>query len=312
MQKDTNLPEIKAQTLGGMNQRVSPLNLRAGEFDQVWGMFPNQVGLLQRLPGRTLLQTLPVPAGKILKIHGTGNATNDVLVDTTRGLYVYTLDQFLNRATTPNLVYVPTVDEEAMSEALIFQIESGTGSGGTIQGYISGTDSASTADTFYGRRLTTMLTNESSTVSAFTASTGGAGAPSTAGTFTLVPGTYRIDATLLFAGNAATTPGFTAGLYNVTSAAFEVYTGGTTPIVSTSQAITVSGASAPGNFIVRIKGNFVVSSTNKTYAIYQKCSTQIGARSPSCCGNSHGMTGTNVNGAVAPSEYASIQILKTA
>lgn len=201
-----------------------------------------------------------------------------------------------------------------MSMAIIVQTESNTVPGGSAQGFISGSDTTSAADTFYGRRLTNMWVNESfsgtPTVNTFTASTGGAGAVSTEGTFVLVPGTYRIaiDAEYILGGGVAASVNF--GLFNVTSAAFEVYSGTAEPILGT---VIASSTSITTNGLVgRLDAIIAVASTNKTFAIRHKASNTSIARSTSFCGVATGMTGANVNSAAAKNTYCIVKITRTA
>lgn len=200
-----------------------------------------------------------------------------------------------------------------MSMAIITQTEANTIPGGSAQGFLSGSDTTSATDTFYGRRLTDMWVNESfsgtPTVNTFTASSGGAGAASTEGTFTLVPGTYRItiDAEYIFGGVSASV---IFGLYNVTSAAFEVYSGTSEPVIGI--VISSASASTTNGLITRLHAIVTVASTNKTFAVRHKASSTTVARATSFCGTATGMTGTNVNGAAAKNTYCIVKIVRTA
>lgn len=198
-----------------------------------------------------------------------------------------------------------------MSLAIITQTESNTANGGSAQGYLTGSDTTSAADTFYGRRLTNMWVNESfsgtPTVNTFTASTGGAGAVSTAGTFTLVPGTYRVTIDAYYAPATSTTS-VVCGLYNVTSAAFEVQSGTAEPILSTPMGSAGFGIEG----IVHLDAIILVATTNKTYQISHKASTTGIARTNTLCGRPITMTGANVNGAAAKNTYCIVKIVRTA
>lgn len=199
-----------------------------------------------------------------------------------------------------------------MSMALIVQLESNTANGGSAQGYQTGTDSSAAADTFYGRRLTQLLVNESfsgtPTVNTFTASTGGAGAVSTEGTWVLVPGTYRITIDACYSFAQANTS-IIAGLYNVTSAAFEVQSGTSEPILAT---VGNAGNTTGDSPVVHLESIIVVASTNKTYAIRHKASSTTTARSLTMCGTPTSMTGANVNSAAAKNTYCIVKITRTA
>lgn len=308
--------DIRLPTLGGLNQRPSPANLRPGEFSHLEGLYPAQIGLLRRIPGKTFSASV---TGKVLSIHPTYNATGDVLFQTDAGLFVYTLDELRSRASTPALTFTPISEEETMSMAIIVQREANAINGGSIQGFMSGVDGTAAIDTWYPRRLTNRLVDSDSIITTFTAAGSGAGAASS-GSFVLSPGTYRISAWGTFRSESAATVGttFAMGLYNSTSGSFEVYTGGSDPIVSTIVAEASQRPSGSGsNRTCVLEGEFVVSSTNKTYELRQKCSVATEARSNRCCGfgsNLSGSTGstTGVNGAALQFTYAFIKILKVA
>lgn len=202
-----------------------------------------------------------------------------------------------------------------MSMAIIVHKAANTVVGGSLDGYLSGT-SAAAINTFYGRRLTHLLVNESTggvpTVNTFTASTGGTGAASTPGFFTLVPGTYRISVRAILNGTA-TDAAFIFGLFNVTTGFFEVYSGTTTPILGTPAFTTTNTI---GNMQFVIEAGFTVATTNKTYQLSQEGretgSGTTSIRNLNACGYPTTMTGTNVNSAAAENTYCIVKLLKTA
>lgn len=304
-QQDSRYPEIKIPQLGGLNERVSPANLRPGEFDVLEGMYPAQTGLLRRIPGKTLLADL---SGKILQIWPTYNVNGDVLVQATTGVYVYTLDELLGRADAdPSLVFTPNNEEETMSMAIIVQREPNGTRGGSISGFSNG-GGTETADTFYPRRLTHMLVNESSTVQSFTAATIPITTAASFGTFTLATGSYRISFQGYFAPTIGTSSAIIAGLYNTTDGAFQTQSGTADPILSTINYTPNSSITMTSSFDCSI----TVSGGSKTFAIYQKCSEQTSARSNSFngWGGAVAMANANVNGAAATFYYAYLKILK--
>lgn len=303
-ERSTNAPEIKLPTLGGLNERPSKANLRTGEFDILEGMYPKDIGLQARIPGQQLLAT--AGTGPVRQIHSTTNVNGDVLVQSGSVLYAYTLDELQNRVVPPELVFNPSGDEEVMSQAIIVQMEASTVNGGSADGKQTGTSSA-TANTFtYGRRLTDMLVNESSTVSSFTASTGGGGSTSTAGQFTLAPGDYRISVIATY-NSAFTSQTIVAGLFNVTSNAFEVYSGTSVPILSTPMVTS----SFSGNTVLSIKAAISVTSTNKTYQINHQSNVSSAVQSATFCGAPLTASGT-AGGAAPKNTYCWIEILKLA
>lgn len=311
MTRDSNIPELKIPALEGLNERMSPSALPLGQWRELNGLYPAEAGLLQRIPGKTqFTQLAGNPA--VWNLHQTNDGSGNILVQTPTSLQVFTLDELRNRTYSPSLSYTTLTEEESMSMAVMVQMEANAVKGGSIQGYISGTDSSAAAKTFYGRRLTNMLFNESSTIVTFTASTGGAGAASTAGTFVLAPGTYRIRGYCLF-NNFGSAGTFIAGLYNNTDARFEYHntTGGagTEPILFT---IVRGGANDNANLVATVDTGFIVSTSNKTFQISQEADITTTGRRLDCCGSFDTLTDTNVNSAAAKFYYTYITILKTA
>lgn len=195
-----------------------------------------------------------------------------------------------------------------MSLAIIVQREDNTIPGGSIDGIRVSTASTASASTFYGRRLTDMLVNEqfsvgNNTVQTFTASTGATTSTSTAGTFTLASGTYRVSVSGLY--NLQSSHNVIIGLYNVTAAAFEVYDTDSSPILGT----VIFGNNLVNVQSIITEAAFTVA-TPSTYQIMQACSSTASARAFSFCGDHTTMTATNVNGAAAKNTYCMVKILK--
>lgn len=302
-ERPTRSPELPVRTLGGLNQRPSKANLRPGEFDVLEGLYPGSVGMQSRIPGKTLFTQLSQP---ILQIADTLNTNGDVLVQSGSDLYAFTLDELQNRVVTPALVFNPSGEEENMSLAIIVQREANGVPGGSIQGIITGTDSTAASNTFYARRLSSILVNESSTVTTFTPTVGGTvgTAPSVAGSFVLSPGDYRVTISATYQASSGF---FMFGLYNVTSAAFEVYSGTSDAVVS-----TVSSTAGTANVLGVLDAKITVSSSNKTFSIYQQTNVGGGGgagRALTACGLNGTYTGT-VLGAAPLQTYCVIKILK--
>lgn len=306
-------PDLKIPTLGGLNERPSPANLQAGQFDVLEGFYPAQIGLLRRIPNRSLLASF---TGKILGFGITDNPNGDILIPTSGGnLYVITRDELLGRSSATSLTFTPIAEEETMSYALIVQKETNAIVGGSIDGFLSGSSTAA-ADTFFPRRLTHKVSDADSIVSTFTAAGAGAAAASS-GSFALPAGSYRISAWVTFRLDDAT-PGadgsFLAGLYNVTDSTFQVHAGGggTDPILSTVESGSSTGSLRGGNVHAVIKGAFTIAGT-KTFQIYQKCSNANSARDTAMGGSGANLTSTtNLGGVAAPFYYTFIELLKTA
>lgn len=297
-QRQSELPEnIQARQLGGMDQRSSPANLQLGSFSWLEGMYPDQSGLLERIPGKTLLVTA---TGAVRQIHPTYNSTQDVLVQTTTGRYVYTLNELLGRVVSPSLVFPPINEEETMSYAIIVQKEANQVNGGSIRGFISGTDSGTVANTMYGRRLTDKVVDDNSIVTTFTASTGGSNTTSTAGTFALAgTHTYRITVHCMFADT--TSAGW--GLFNVTDSVFQSHAGTSIPMVGSP-----AGSAGTSNVLSVLEGEFTITGT-KTFQISQECVTPASGNALTFGGQGYSGNSANVNGAAMPNIFTIIKIL---
>lgn len=305
--------ELRIPTLGGLNERPSPANLRPGEFSHLEGLYPAQIGLLRRIPGKTFLASV---TGRVLQIYATGNTNGDVLIQTDApALYAFTLDELLDRASTPSLIYPSTPDEDAMSMAIIVQKEANAVNGGSMSGFISGADSTSALNTFYARRLTNMLLNETGsfgdTVASFTAASGGAGAVSTGSQITLGVGDYRISAHICFAhAGTSTDIAFVAGLYNMTDAAFEVHRGSAVPIIA--NIATLFPATASDNMMAVLEAAFSVAGSNKIFELRQACNQSTPARNTIAGGRYSSVGGTAIAGAAITPFYTFIRLIRTA
>lgn len=303
--KSTSPPEIKILQPKNLNLRVGRNGLPSGYVDRCQGLWPKQSGIQQRLPGKTLFRLVE---GEVRQLKQTFTQGSPILAQIGNTLQYFTLDELRNRVTTSDLVASVGNEEDQVGIAVMVQIESNTQSGGSADGFLSGV-SAATANTFYGARLTDILTNETVnallTVNTFTASTGGAGVVSTPGTFTLVPGTYRIDCWALYAGDSGGNPSVAMGLWNDTDSVFEVYSGTAEPILASPQQ------SNQENRTVRLMGAFTVSGGNKVFQINQAC-TAAGnhAQSLNFSGRTTNIVAANVNGAAARNVYKFIKLYR--
>lgn len=318
-ERDSNIDGIRINAPLGLNQRAAPNALPAGEWDKLEGCYPAKTGMLERIPGKELLMKLSSP---ILAIHQTNDGSGNILVQTRDALHRFTLDELLGRAAgAPSLTYTdgggdtPGEDttEETMSMAILVHRESNASHGGSIAGVVTGTDTSSVAGTFYRRRLTDMVVNESSTVQVFNPAAGGlSGSVSTGGTFQLADGSYRIRASLVFCSEGNNL-GFVVGLFNETGNTFQVQTDGASPIIGTSQRM-VSGTNM--NAPVQFSGAFTVSGGPIEFSIKQKAggtgATNSNVRQTRLCGRPSDMTTADVLGAAAQEHYAYVEIYKTA
>lgn len=320
-ESDSQLPSIRLAPLLGVNQRAAINSTPAGEWETLEGLYPDQSGELARIPGKTLYATV---AGNpaIFNLVQTNDGSGNILVQTAQDLRAYTLDELLGRATTPNIILTPLTDDETMPQAVLLQIEPNTGKGGSLRGYISGTDSTSVSSVFFGRRLTQMPINESGIVvsSVLTPSSGagsGANSDATPGSFTLAPGTYRIRFLCTFYSSSSAAGGtFQCGLWNATASRFEYHnsTGGTgtQPIISTTGRGAASGAASQTS---QMDTTFIVTGGNATYQIqhaWTPASASVAmVQSLTFGGQTDPFSGT-VNGSAAQTVYAYVILNKIA
>lgn len=303
--RDCKDPEIKILRPSGIDLRSGRNAIADQHGDRIHGLWPKQTGLLQRFPGHTLMRQV---GDKVYQLCQTFDGSGNILCQIGDTVQAFTLDELKNIQSDVDIEASVGNEEDQVGMAVIVQTEANNTSGGSIDGYLTGSSSAS-ADTFYGRRLTNMWVNETvstlQTVSSFTASTGGSGAASTAGQFVLVPGTYRIEISIVCMPTALS-DSVVIGLYNATSAAFETYAGTTQPILAVVRAV---GTQFPGNDqLVKITAAVTVSSSNKTFEIRQKAGTTTSARDNTLGGINTGMTTANVNGAASKNTYCTITI----
>lgn len=160
------------------------------------------------------------------------------------------------------------------------------------------------ADTFYDRTINTEEVDVDGITAINSAATNG---------FVLQVGTYRINVVCVWnptdAGTSAI--GTTIGLYNSTSAAFEVYSGTTEPILSTAGKANTGTYAEASNQELVLDAVFDVASTAKTFKIVQKGSVQAGVRGSSFCGVHDQCTTTaNVNGVKSKNRYLLVTIWK--
>lgn len=305
--RQSDNPDLKSLAPKGINHRASRNALPGGYCEREHGTWPQRTGARSRLPGKTLFRQV---GDDVHQLHQTFGGPG-ILMQIGDTLQYQTLDTLLNRATTSSLTAAGGNEEDQVAMAVITQTEGNTQSGGSIDGFLSGSSTA-TADTFYGRRLTNMWVNETVSgllaVNTFTASTGGAGSASTEGTFVLVPGTYRIAVKAIYdLGTSGANTNVVMGLYNVTSAAFETHSGTSEPIIGTiSKADNVTEITDD----IVLKAAVTVSSSNKTFAIRAKCSDATVAQGLNFQGRNTTMTGANVNGAAVKNTYLIIRILR--
>lgn len=213
MEQRNEQGKLPIRALGGMNQRISPIDLKSNEFVEISGYYPKQVGLLSRIPGKRFLFDLN--GEKIISICPTYNSAGHILIQTETKYWITTADEIFDRTDsfTVDLTAIDFSTEEDMSLAIIVGLKAANTNG----------DNESASYTIRP------LTNEISDPDAITSIT--------ANQFRLAAGTYRIRSRCCHYGGAGT-PNFARfvhKLYNATAGA-DLFTGSnfkeSTPCIS--------------------------------------------------------------------------------
>ena len=242
----------------------------------------------------------------------TFDGSGNVLFQIGDTIQAFTLDELNNRVEETDLTeIIPSNDE--LGRAYIVQLENNTTPGGSADGFLSGLSTA-VDGTFYGRRLTSMLVNETvaslQTVNAFTASTGGSGVASTPGTFDLEVGEYEINIVITHRVGTSDGGNIIFGLYDADASLFAVHSGTNVPILGevATQQITADA----GNIASRLRGYLSVTGSTTTYQIMQKATNSGTNASASLLfgGNPTTMATANVNGAAASNIYTLVEIIR--
>lgn len=295
MDRDSKFPDLKVTRMGGIDQRSSPDsfdNEGHPSFSILEGMYPSQDGLLSRVPGKTLLAILPGEI--ILNICQPFDSTGNILVQTSQNLYAFTLDELLGRTYTPTVTPSSGSEDEGMSLAIMSHKTANATNGGAL-------DATSTVDTFYTRTLNTNEVNQATIITAFSGNA-----------FTLATGTYRIHADIIWnpLGSGTAIVGTAAGLFNNTSSTFEVYAGGSEPILATAGKASTASVNEGGNQVITLDAVFTVSGST-SYSIKQKVSVSAAGTGTSFCGaHDQCVNNANVNGAKSQNYYLLVKIWK--
>lgn len=181
---------ISVQKLAGVNERAKFGAGELGEFDQLTGFYTPNIGQLKQVPGKKFLQYLD--GTPVLRIFQTNDSRQNILIQTTKNLYIMSEADFFNRPIATNLTPVPTTEEEDMSQAVIAHVVAGvnTGGGGT------------TSNTFVDCPLNQIISqfNADGTAASFAALNAGTGI------VTLQTGWYRIWGWSMASDTAGGTP----------------------------------------------------------------------------------------------------------
>lgn len=233
---------IQIRQLGGLNERVSPVDLELNQFSILQGLYPSQVGLLSRIPGKSLLFQLD---GKVLTIHPTYNSQGHVIIQTDENYYLTTIDEIQNRVYVSNLTSTAITEEENMSLGIIVGYKA-AGVNGDVE-----------AAAFAARPLTAIITNDGSFITAIGAIN-----------FQLAAGTYRFELMCTHSGNIGVR--FLSRLFNSTGSA-NLLTGN---FIESTPGISATLASNTWSFL---KGGPVVLAAPTTIEVQSRVSVAAAA-----------------------------------
>lgn len=250
MENETQTAAEQVSALGGINQRLSPARLGENDFELVLGCTPTQLGLLERVTGKTLLKQF---GSAILQIHQTFDLQNHIIIQTYgNGVHFYTLDELLQRAATPALTPVTIAEEDTMAKALI------------VCKKAAGLSGAALTTSYAARELTDIdyQLNPDGTAASFITGFNGTGGTA-ANQFALAAGTYRFDIQVAAATSAAAIRIYQAVLFNVTTG-LPAFNG--LPLQASATEKTIAN---PIQVWLKSKGQITIAAPN-TFEIRQK------------------------------------------
>lgn len=289
MENDTKGGEIKVTRLAGLNLRSGRHALGAGEADRVFGLYPAQNFLMQRIPGKRLYRLLS--GKKILGLRQTFDGSGNVIVQTDQDLQLISLDEFLNRASDFDITPTGGTAEEAMSYALYLHQQNNGVNGGDL--------AAAGSDGTFAK----------ATINVEATDTAGIGSLAS-NEITLAAGIYRIRAIITFGAEttAAASLDARAYLYNVTDAAVVTDLGSSSQIVGhTRTGLVPGGLSIHYNTHVSLFGRFQLSGS-KALAIYMAGTPTAGTWYSAA--TAQGAASSAITDLTQPEIYKIIEIVK--
>jgi hypothetical protein len=288
MENDSKLPEIKVTRLGGLNLRSGRHALGQGEADRVFGLYPAQNFMMERIPGKLMYRYLD--GKKIISLRQTFDGSGNIIVQTDVDLQLIPLDEFLNRATSVSLTPTGGAAEEAMSYALYLHQQNNGVDGGDL--------AAAGADNVFAK----------GTINVEATDTAGIGTLAS-NEITLGSGIYRIRALVSFGGTTA--DGYSldarAYLYNVTDAAVVTDINSSTQIVGHDCTGFISGSSQAFNTHILLSGRFQIGAS-KAFAIYMAATPSTGTWYNET--TAQGAPSSGITDGTYPEVYKIIEILK--
>jgi hypothetical protein len=286
MENDAKTPEVKVTRLQGLNLRSGRHALGQGEADRVFGLYPAQNHLMQRIPGKALYRFLS--GKKILGLRQTFDGSGNVIIQTDQDLQVVSLDEFLNRQSTFDLTPTGGTAEEAMSYALYLHEQNNGVNGGDL--------TAAGADNVFAK----------ATINVEATDTAGIGSLAS-NEITLGAGIYRIRACITFGTIVGVGVDARAYLYNVTDAAVVTDLNSSAKIVGHGSTQVIGGASILENATIHLRGRFQLSGS-KALAIYMAGDASTGTWYNSA--TAQGAAASAITSGTHPEVYKLIKIIK--
>ena len=249
--------QIAINSLAGINLRAGRNQLKSGECDRIFGLYPSQTGLLSKMPGKTTWRVFedtdlnPLPVYNVCQAFGIG-----IIVQAGDTVGIYTLDELRNRVSGYDITPIPVPGENDNTAIL----------GHTTVAVDGGPLSTTGGSGYMTRTVNTMLTDSGNVVSSFAGNS-----------FVLPLGTYRINARVTFAASVLLNTGSRAGLWSVTSGAFKTFPDTGLEILSTSgRYIGTTGTVGHSNRTIHIMGRFSVGSDSEVFQIRQAGVQSVG------------------------------------
>jgi hypothetical protein len=286
MENDAKTPEVKVTRLGGLNLRSGRHALGQGEADRVFGLYPAQNHLMQRIPGKALYRFLIDK--KILGLRQTFDGSGNVIIQTDQDLQLISLAEFLNRQASFSLTPTGGLPEEAMSYALYLHEQNNGVNGGDL--------AAAGADNVFAK----------ATINVEASDTGGIGFLA-ASEISLGAGIYRIRAYVTFGAIVGVSVDVRAYLYNVTDAEVVTDLNSSSKIVGSGSTPLIGGSSILQNTTVFLSGRFQLSGL-KALAIYMAGDASTGTWYNSA--TAQGAASSAITSGTHPEVYKIIEIIK--
>jgi hypothetical protein len=286
MENDAKTPEVKVTRLGGLNLRSGRHALGQGEADRVFGLYPAQNHLMQRIPGKALYRFLIDK--KILGLRQTFDGSGNVIIQTDQDLELISLAEFLNRQSSFSLTPTGGTAEEAMSYALYLHEQNNGVNGGDL--------AAAGADNVFAKATINVEATDTAAIGSLASNE-----------ITLGAGIYRIRAYVTVGAIVGVSVDARAYLYNVTDAAIVSDLNSSAQIVGHCSTQLIGGSTILENTMIQFGGRFQLSGS-KALAIYMAGKASTGTWYNSA--TAQGAASSAITSGAHPEVYKIIEILK--